>query len=124
MSLPLDRRYAVARSEGAHQAVTLEIAQEKAASLGRAGRRLDDALAALQRLDGSGPARPPSAEREDALTEAAEALFFFVVQREACGLRDTAELLRELGVPMEVQLRMGVRPRPDAAEGGRGDRGC
>ena len=32
----------------------------------------------------------------------------FVVQREACGLRDSRVLMREYNVPPEVQLRMGL----------------
>jgi hypothetical protein len=93
-------------AEGAHAAVVQEIAREKAASLGRAGRRLEAALAALA----CGPeSSSEQIDREDLLEEAGEALFFLVVQREACGLRDMTELVRELRITREVQLRM--RPR-------------
>jgi hypothetical protein len=34
----------------------------------------------------------------------------FVVQREAYGLRDSRSLMRDYGVPAEVQERMGVFP--------------
>jgi hypothetical protein len=30
------------------------------------------------------------------------------VQREACGLRDTRQLMRDYRVPPEVQYRMGI----------------
>jgi hypothetical protein len=34
----------------------------------------------------------------------------FVVQREACGLRETRNLMRDYNVPVEVQERMGIFP--------------
>ncbi len=42
------------------------------------------------------------------------ALWHFVVQREACGLRDMRYVLRDYRVPPEVAARMGVMP-PTAA---------
>lgn len=45
------------------------------------------------------------------MAAAGEALWYYVVQREVCGLRDTQTLIRSLGVPREVQLRMGMRPK-------------
>jgi hypothetical protein len=45
------------------------------------------------------------------VAEAGEVLWYYVVQREVCGLRDTQTLLRTLGVPREVQLKMGLRPK-------------
>jgi hypothetical protein len=77
-----------------------EIAEEKASALGRAGRRLEAALAGLK--DAAGEGRPPLVE------EAADALFAYLVQREAMGLRDQRTVLREFGVPAEVVARMGV----------------
>ena len=89
-----------------HDATVKEIAQEKAASLGRAGRRLEDALARLRHCDAENGG---AAGREALVEAAAEALYFYVVQREACGLHDSLEIFRELRVPSEIQLRMGVR---------------
>jgi hypothetical protein len=37
-----------------------------------------------------------------------------VIQREVCGLRDSEAVMRHLGVPREVRLRMGYAPRPKA----------
>jgi hypothetical protein len=34
----------------------------------------------------------------------------FVVQREACGLRDSRAVMRDYAVPPEVQVRMGLLP--------------
>lgn len=93
-----------------HESVVSEIAQERAISLGRVGERLSRALDALRAHDAAAHGQS-SAERESLLDSAAEALWYYVVQREACGLRDTEAVLRELNVPREVELRMGVRKR-------------
>lgn len=92
-----------------------EIAQEQAAALGRLGRALEAALAALLEHDGRlGQSddrqgrEPASAMRERLLREASNALWCFVVQREACGLRDQRAIMREYRVPIEVQNRMGA----------------
>jgi hypothetical protein len=51
----------------------------------------------------------PSPRR--ALSAAGEALWYYVIQREVCGLRDSEAVMRQLGVPREVRLRMGYVPR-------------
>jgi len=92
-----------------------EIAQEKASTLGRLGRQLEAALAALRAFDES--ARELSAdtrERRALVAEAGYALWLFVVQREALGLRDARQLMRDYRVPAEVQARMGVLPAKTA----------
>ena len=45
------------------------------------------------------------------VAEASRALWLFVVQREACGLRDLRYVLRDYRVPHEVAARMGAQPR-------------
>jgi uncharacterized protein DUF6665 len=106
-------------------ALGYEIAQEKAAALGRLGRALETALSALSehdRADGrhGGTARrrfaPADPLRERLVQEASDALWCFVVQREACGLIDHRPLIRAYGIPAEVRNRMGAfgtttRPR-------------
>jgi hypothetical protein len=89
-------------SERNVDSVQAEIAQEKAASLGRASTRLTDAM---ERLEALGPA---AADRAEAVAAAGEALWYYVVQREACGLRDVESVLRDFRVPREVYLRMGM----------------
>ena len=96
-------------------ALDYEIAQEQAAALGRLGRALEAALAVLSEHDGlradSGdlPEQAPAgAARERLLREASNALWCFVVQREAVGLRDQRAIMREYRVPIEVQNRMGA----------------
>jgi len=89
-----------------------EIAQEQASALGRLGRALETALAALSDHDerGSDERNQPAAGmvHERLLRDASAALWCFVVQREACGLRDQRTIMRDYGVPREVQNRMGA----------------
>jgi hypothetical protein len=103
---PLARRL---RDETPQTALDYEIAQEMASALGRLGRDLEAALAALAAFDAN-PAEPTDAERRSArivlVRNAARALWYFVVQRESIGLRDTARLLRDYRVPNEVRDRM------------------
>jgi hypothetical protein len=103
------------RADNPAAALDYEIAREKASALGRIGRRLEAALAALAAFDAGADADPtPPAlrrERRDALVaEAGHVLWCFIVQREACGLRDSARAMRDYGVPGEVRLRMGIVP--------------
>ena len=88
-----------------------EIAQETASALGRQGRALETALAALAAFDAAEP--PVSSDRRaraDLVATAAQALWEFMVQREACGLRDGAAVVRMYRVPAEVRDRMGAVP--------------
>jgi hypothetical protein len=97
-----------------------EIAEERAAALGRMGRALEAALARLREFDATHPraGAPASAQqaRRTLVIEAGHALWMFVVQREACGLRDSRTVMRNYDVPGEVQQRMGpVYNRPSHA---------
>ena len=87
-------------------ALDYEIAQEQASALGRLGRALEAALAALADYDCIHP--QPTAPRAQLVADAADALWCFMVQREACGLRDPRPVLRDYRVPAEVQNRMGI----------------
>jgi hypothetical protein len=93
-----------------------EFRQERAAALGRLGRALEARLAALAQFDaGNHSPAASTAEgrqlRTSLVAEASVALWHFVVQREACGLRDLRYVLRDYRVPHEVAARMGVMPR-------------
>ncbi|HEX2255292.1 MAG TPA: DUF6665 family protein [Afifellaceae bacterium] len=90
-----------------------EVQQEKVATLSRLGRRLEQALAALADCEAAGRETQdgPDGDRESLLAEAGEALWHFVVQREAMGLRNTEQALKAYGVPQAVRLRMGAAPR-------------
>ena len=87
-----------------------EIVQEQAAALGRIGRALEASLTRLREFDASHPrtgASPPIRQaRRTLVIEAGHALWMFVVQREACGLRDSRSLMRDYNVPAEVQQHM------------------
>jgi hypothetical protein len=105
------------RAENPAAALDYEIAREKASALGRLGRRLEAALAALAAFDAQHEdeaSASPAIRREqraELVASAGEVLWSFIVQREACGLRDSARAMRDYGVPPEVRLRMGVFPR-------------
>jgi hypothetical protein len=89
-----------------------ELAQEKASALGRLGRALEAALAALQAFDARipDPGADRRQERRALVAQAGYALWLFVVQREALGLRDSRRVMRDYRVPAEVQGRMGMLP--------------
>jgi hypothetical protein len=97
------------------EALADEFRQERAAALGRLGRALEASLAALARFDAdrSQVASTPECRqlRASLVAEASRALWLFVVQREACGLRDSRYVLRDYRVPHEVAVRMGAQPR-------------
>jgi hypothetical protein len=98
-----------------------EIAQDQAVALGRMGRALEQALARLREFDAAHPCpgAPTSAPqaRRTLVTEAGHALWMFVVQREACGLRDSRTVMRDYKVPGEVQHCMGAVPAPSTRGG-------
>jgi hypothetical protein len=91
-----------------------EVAQEQAVALGRMGRALENALARLREFDAADPRSggPASAQqaRRTLVADAGHALWMFVVQREACGLRDSRTIMRDYKVPTEVQQCMGMVP--------------
>ncbi len=76
------------------------------------GRALEAALAKLRDFDAAHPRTDaPAAVRQARrilVREAGRALWMFVVQREACGLRDSRIVMRDYNVPGEVQQRMGA----------------
>jgi hypothetical protein len=88
-----------------------EIVQEQASALGRLGRRLEAARNDLREFDAARAHSGAACRERQALVAAAGyALWMFVVQREACGLGESRSLMRDYGVPAEVQERMGVFP--------------
>ncbi|MHC2625868.1 hypothetical protein ACVIW2_007900 [Bradyrhizobium huanghuaihaiense] len=93
-----------------------EIVQEQASALGRMGRTLEQALARLREFDAAHAATPTAAStqpaRRELVLEAGQALWMFVVQREATGLRDSRHIMRTYNVPAEVQRCMGLAPAP------------
>jgi hypothetical protein len=102
-----------------------EFAQERASALGRLGRALEAALAALARFDAEERCETSPAQNRQAraslVAEASVALWHFIIQREACGLRDTRHVLRDYRVPPEVAARMGALTAPPGKPAGAND---
>ena len=80
-----------------------EVAEEKAGALGRCARLLEHAL---ERFRSQGQ---PDSNRERLLWDLVERVEAFVIQREACGLRDSRHALKYYGVPREAIARVGAR---------------
>jgi len=99
-------------------ALAFEIEQEKASALGRQGRRLETALALLRAYDSAHPqqtaARRSERERAKLVADAGEALWYLMVQRDACGLYGNSALIADYGVPPEVVNCAGPSPYQDA----------
>jgi hypothetical protein len=114
MSVQPPRILAPRAAPNAVDVLEYEMMQEKAAALGRLTRNFEAALAALAAFEAAAAdaahARP--ARRGALLDTAGQALFDFVVQREACGLRNTEAVLRHYNVPAAVRSRMGAVRRP------------
>jgi|SRR6266566_215934 len=87
-------------------ALDYEIAQEQAAALGRAGRALEAALAALLEYDRN--VRAAGEARAKLVDDAGEALWRLLVQRECCGLREPAASHERLSDPSR-----GAKPDRD-----------
>ncbi|MEH2518909.1 hypothetical protein V1279_004482 [Bradyrhizobium sp. AZCC 1610] len=87
-----------------------EIAQERASALGRLGRRLEAALAALAACPRT--ANSDRKIRDGLVEQAGYALWLFVVQREAYGLNKIDHVIQVYGVPNDVVARMGPLATP------------
>lgn len=94
------------RAAESHARIVREIVREKAVTLGRAGERLDAALAAVaalarawQAADGDGAARRQlEAEYDRAWRAADTARQTLLIQREAVGLRQHRDVDRQFPV--------------------------
>lgn len=80
-----------------------EILAEKAASLGRAGLRVQQTLADLRGHIGDDDSR------RVLLMAAADAVHAYFIQRELCGLRRHDAAIREYEIPKSVLARLGAR---------------
>ena len=79
---------------------------ESAANLGRLGRALE---VALTRLRNASPAN-----HEELEYACAEAVWFYFIQREACGLNDHAHAIDAYSIPPSVMAKVGARrAKPD-----------
>ncbi len=89
-------------------ALEYELAAERASSLGRQGRSVEQALSALKTAEES--CMLP-VERERLVDAAAQAVWALFVQRDICGLRNTHEVIQRYGIPDNVLARLGATPR-------------
>ena len=98
------------------QALEHEMLQEKVTTLSRLGRRLEEALERLAACEAAAGSERGGAEeeREALLGAAGEALWHYVIQREAMGLRGTEQALRAYCVPPSVRVRIGMTRPPSA----------
>ncbi len=97
-------------SEVLFDALGQEILAEKASALGRAGERAIASLARLNAHDaGGGHAPAADSRRNELLRDAAEVVYAFFVQRELCGLRRHDAVIRDLGIPRAVLVRLGAK---------------
>jgi hypothetical protein len=90
------------KPETGQAALHYELLEEQAQCLGRAGRKVEAALAALRDHPG-GESRPA------AVKAAADAVWAFLVQREVMGLRDRTQVIAQYAIPREVLARLGAR---------------
>jgi hypothetical protein len=88
-------------SDSGEAGLRYELMEEQAASLGRMGRKVEAALAALKTHEGEG--------RAAVLKDAADTVWCFLVQREVMGLRDRAAIVAQYDIPREVMVRLGAR---------------
>lgn len=101
MSVRPPQSFQSGRAGGSLDVLEYEVLQEKASTLGRLTDNFVKALAAFN----------ASPEDELLLDAAGDALWYFVIQRELCGLRNTESVLRDYRVPAALRLRMGVARR-------------
>jgi hypothetical protein len=103
----------VAQPEQSTASVEQEIVAEKAASLGRAGERLQAAMEALARVDAeiAAGAAGLAGRRQELRADAAEKLWFLIVQREAIGLGHHEGIYHFYRVPRELRAAAGPRKR-------------
>ena len=90
-------------------AVAEEVAKEKADALGIAGKALEVALRQLRSFDAG--ENSAGRTRAELVERAAERALRLIVQREACGLRDSKYVLEFYDVPADVAARLGKGAR-------------
>jgi hypothetical protein len=93
--------------------LAIEIQQEKAAAYFAACRKMVDSLDALEAFDRAAASSPSDdgriARKAQLLEEAAERVYFVVIQREALKLSCSNEFFEDYGIPNEVRARLGPK---------------
>jgi hypothetical protein len=101
--------------DDADNPLAIEIQQEKAEAYFAACRKMVDALDALQVFDRAlaSPTRDNEqiTRRSELLEDAAERVYFVVIQREAMNLWCPDQFFEDYGIPGDVRTRLGPRRR-------------
>ncbi len=95
-------------SDAAFNVLQYDMLQERASSLAHHARLVEKAIVALREFDASGTAEA----RLDLVRKAAREVWAYFVQREACGMRDHGDVIRDLAIPGEVLVRLGAIEKP------------
>lgn len=95
--------------------LAVEIRHEAATSYFTACQQMSDAIEALKAFDrtaGSSPcATGPTQRRTNLLEEAAERVFFVLIQREAMKFSHSDKFFKDYGIPAEVRACLGPKRR-------------
>jgi len=94
--------FSARRADAAFNVLQVEMLQEQALALGHHARLVEQAMAALRSCDGA------PAIRHELVRAAARAVWAYFVQREACGLNDHRQVIRDYAIPGEVLARLGA----------------
>ena len=86
-----------------------EIMAEIAASIGRCGRALEKALAALNAHDETHGQAPDEPARAALVQKAADRAWALFIQYELAGLSSQGQLVKRYQIPGEVLVRVGIR---------------
>lgn len=84
------------------QSLNAEVLAETSASLGRAGRTVEQTLSELNAWQGD------SEERKRLLKAASDAVYWYFVQRELNGMCNQEEAIALYDIPDEVLKRLGI----------------
>ncbi len=84
-----------------------ELREQKAHILGTLGSQVEQALAALQVHDAGAHGCDWETQRRALLSEAADLVWAFMIQRELCGFRNWEAVVKDYGIPREVLNRVG-----------------
>lgn len=96
--------------EDADNPLAIEIRQEMAEAYFGACRKMVAALEALKAFDEKAPSalsNPSSNSRLELLDDAAERVYFLLIQREAMKLSHNEHFLDDYNVPQDVRSRLG-----------------
>lgn len=96
-------------SDAAFNVLQYDMLQERASSLGHHARVAEAAMRALREFDAKGGGADE--ERLPLLRKAAGDVWNYFVQREACGMRDHREIIKDFGISGEVLVRLGAIER-------------